>query len=219
MSNNMNELKGPREMEYEEKAGEEYEIFQTQTSVSMVYKLNDVFTIENFSRLKLPDLPDNHEDLPDNDAETRKTFFGCVNELRDAELGRYSNRVQLRKMLEQSKTLFTELNGERLRLEFELKQFEKDNKFPSNKLMNDVEYEAFHNKQVIEMSRRMLSRQITDNILAQINMYLYMIKTKTQQMANTNHELASRVKWFAHFDVIIPQPSEQMVGSPISLDI
>ena len=116
-----------------------------------------------------------------------------MNELRDADLGRYSNRVQLRKMLEQSKTLFTELNGERLRLESELKPFKKDIKFPSNQLMNDVEYEAFHNKQVISMSRCMLSRQITDNILAQINMYLYMIKTKTLQMANNNHELASRV--------------------------
>jgi hypothetical protein len=99
-------------------------------------------------------------------------------------------------ILEQSKSLFTELNGERLRLEFELNHIEEGtptNNFPSNKLINDVEYESFHNKQVIEMSRRIVSKHITLDDLAQINIYLYTVKQKIQQMADTNHKIANRI--------------------------
>jgi hypothetical protein len=128
--------------------------------------------------------------------ENHKNFCGYVNDLQTVDLKVFANRVRLRMILEQSKSLFTELNGERLRLEFELNHIEEGtptNNFPSNKLINDVEYESFHNKQVIEMSRRIVSKHITLDDLAQINIYLYTVKQKIQQMADTNHKIANRI--------------------------
>ena len=128
--------------------------------------------------------------------ENHKNFCGYVNDLQTVDLKVFANRVRLRMILEQSKSLLTELNGERLRLEFELKHIEEGtptNNFPSNKLINDVVYESFHNKQVIEMSRRIVSKHITLDDLAQINTYLYTVKQKIQQMADTNHKIANRI--------------------------
>ncbi|WP_411028677.1 hypothetical protein, partial [Salmonella sp. s60093] len=73
--------------------------------------------------------------------------------------------VDIRKLceaLDQSKTLVTELVGERFRLEYELSLLDADGQiiedvetigFPSNELINDTKYESFHNKQVIKISR------------------------------------------------------------------
>jgi hypothetical protein len=123
--------------------------------------------------------------------ENHKAFCLQVNELQDADLTCFDNILKMRGCLEQSKTLFTELNGERLRLENELKRVNICNpefdEFPSRNLINDVEYEAFHNTQVITMSRFMVYRDITEIKLKEINMYLGMVKLKIQKMAVANH--------------------------------
>ncbi len=62
-------------------------------------------------------------------------------------------------------------------------------KFPSKELLADSYYESFHNKEVIRMSRAMISKHVTQNNLMYISMYLYDVKTKILQMATTNHEM------------------------------
>ncbi len=119
--------------------------------------------------------------------ETHKAFCIKVNNLqKEVDFTVLENMLQLRGALIQSKTLFTELIGERFRLEREL----CISTFPSAKLCLDSEYESFHDKQVIRMTRAMGCNCATQNDLTNISRYLYTVKTKIQEMATSNHEIA-----------------------------
>ena len=134
------------------------------------------------------------EILPSS-VETCKTFCASVNDLGRVDFNEHHNTLQLLALLIQSKTLFTELIGERLRLEYELKEMSEGLiEFPSKCLITDTKYESFHNKQVIQMSRVISSNRATLNNFEQVNMYLYMIKTKISQITNINHIIRQMIK-------------------------
>ena len=173
-------------------------IFSTQTTVSAHYHLHG-FTIENFNKLQLiPSEASSEAEILPSSVETCKTFCASVNDLGRVDFNERNNTLQLLALLIQSKTLFTELIGERLRLEYELKETseEGDNvvEFPSKCLITDTKYESFHNKQVIQMSRVISSNIATLNNYEQVNMYLYMIKTKISQITNINHIIRQMIK-------------------------
>jgi hypothetical protein len=123
---------------------------------------------------------------------TYKSFCMKVDNLRY-----YVDIRKLCEALDQSKTLLTELIGERFRLEYELSlldtggQIIEGGKFPSNELISDTKYESFHNKQVIKLSRAIVSDYLTNANLMHINRYLYNVKTKIQQMSASNHKIAT----------------------------
>ena len=173
-------------------------IFSTQASVSAHYHLHG-FTVENFNNLQLiPSETNSEAKILPSSVETHKTFCASVNDLGRVDFNERNNTLQLLALLIQSKTLFTELIGERLRLEYELKETseEGDNvvEFPSKCLITDTKYESFHNKQVIQMSRVISSNIATLNNYEQVNMYLYMIKTKISQITNINHIIREMIK-------------------------
>ena len=140
-----------------------------------------------------------------NCIETHKSFCYKVNDMRcNVDFTDFTNIIKLREALEQSNTLFTELVGERFRLEHELSLIDTRGeelrhleynagkmKFPSKELLSDSTYASFHNKEVIKMSRAMVAKHATQNNLMWISMYLYDVKTKIQQMATTNHEIST----------------------------
>lgn len=137
--------------------------------------------------------------------EKHKTFCEKVNNLRcNADFTDFVNIMKLREALHQSTTLFTELVGERFRIEHKIslmnireeepKHLEYDAgkiKFPSSGLLADSMQESTHIANVIKLSRAMVSTHATQNNLIQINMYLYDIKTKIQEMATTNHDIST----------------------------
>ena len=147
--------------------------------------MKEEYGFTEFNETEIPCLP--------HYIETHKSFCISVNALQNMDIDTVGNVLKLRRALEQSKTLFTELNGERLRLELEYSRLDISFKFPSKTLLNNVEYESFHNSQVICMSQFMMSSCITDNNLFQIKMYLYMIKTQIQEMANHNHHITINI--------------------------
>lgn len=123
--------------------------------------------------------------------ETHKGFCVKVNDLqKEVDFTIMEHMLQLRFALIQSKTLFTELIGERFRLERESNQL-FNTTFPSTKLCEDSKHESFHNTQVIKMTRSMGSKHATQTDLTNMSKYLYTVKTKIQEMATSNHDIAT----------------------------
>ena len=185
---------------------EEYDEYcQTIRQVSIRHTIRG-FELENFNRIRFiipsEQMTLNELNEPKNQylpfcIETYKTFcesVNNVNKLKITELNTLENILEFRQVLEQSKTLFTGLNRERLQLETEYSRVVTSFKIPSKTLLNNVEYESFHNEQVTCMSQFMMSSCITEIKLYQIKMYLDMIKTQIQEMTKQNHHIKINTK-------------------------